>query len=583
MAKQYICDHIMKKIRGSAILMMIAILGICGFQGYWLKNNYDREKQNLDIKTAAAFRQTILQLQAGKLQLETISLSFDTTRIAGVTISNSKSSTRRISRPSSPSEPAISLLNLIQEKLKDSLRKDTGMIMLMRGNNDSLVRRMIKDSSGRIRTVIHSVGIGQRIDSLIPNPEAIRSIHVDKRDRSAAGNVTITYSSETRKKPADSITRFKGEHGEGYFIQKEVRDIPAPPGILVDTQGPKTPGEKSVFRFLYDVDSLSQKDSVTLEEIDSAFSKRLKEDKIAVDFAVSRLDSVQSIPANAVTLGFSKPTHFTYALQDTWGYMLGQLKLPILFSLLLVGITIASFVLLYRNMMQQKRLADLKNEFISNITHELKTPIATVGVAIEALKSFNAIDDPRRTKEYLDISQNELQRLNLLVDKVLKLSMFEKKEIELKYEVLNLADVVDEVVASMRLQTEKYRATVTVNTEGDCTLQADRLHLLSVVFNLLDNALKYGKENPAVQISLEEKENSIELKVADNGIGIPAEYKDKVFDKFFRIPHGDTHDAKGYGLGLSYVAHVVKKHKGTISVESGTGSTFIINLPKQQR
>ncbi len=585
MAKQYICDHIMKKIRGSAILMMIAILGICGFQGYWLKNNYDREKQNLDIKTAAAFRQTILQLQAGKLKLETISLSFDTTRMAGVTISNSKSSTRRISRPASPSEPAISLLNLIQEKLKDSLRRDTGMIMLMRGNNDSLVRRMIKDSSGRIRTVIHSVGIGQRIDSLIPNPEAIRSIRVDKSNPSTAGNVTITYSSETRKKPADSITTFKGKHGEGYFIEKEVRDIPVPPAVLVDDPGEKGPGQKSVFRFLYDVDSLSQKDSVTLEEIDSAFSKRLKEDKITVGFAVSRLDSVQSIPANAVTLGFSKPTHFTYALQDTWTYMLGQLKLPILFSLLLVGITIASFVLLYRNMMQQKRLADLKNEFISNITHELKTPIATVGVAIEALKSFNAIDDPRRTKEYLDISQNELQRLNLLVDKVLKLSMFEKKEIELKYEVLNLADVVDEVVASMRLQTEKYRATVTVNTEGDCTLQADRLHLLSVVFNLLDNALKYGKENPAVQISLEEKENSIELKVADNGIGIPAEYKDKVFDKFFRIPHGDTHDAKGYGLGLSYVAHVVKKHKGTITVESGTGSgaTFIINLPKQQR
>ncbi len=340
-----------------------------------------------------------------------------------------------------------------------------------------------------------------------------------------------------------------------------------------------------LFRFLYDVDSLSQKDSVTLKEIDSAFAKRLKDEKIAVGFAVSRLDSMQAVPANAVTLGFSKPTHFSYTLQDTWSYMLGQLKLPVLFSLLLVGITIASFVLLYRNMMQQKRLADLKNEFISNITHELKTPIATVGVAIEALKSFNAIDNPQRTREYLDISQNELQRLNLLVDKVLKLSMFEKKEIELKYELLNLADVVEEVVASMRLQTEKYRGTVTVNTEGDCSLQADRLHMLSVVFNLLDNALKYGRENPDVQISLEEKEETIELKVTDNGIGIPVEYKDKVFDKFFRIPHGDTHNAKGYGLGLSYVAHVVKKHKGTIAVESGTGtgSAFIINLPKQQR
>lgn len=574
----------MKKIRGSAILMMVAILGICGFQGYWLKNNYDREKQNLDIKTAAAFRQTILQLQAGKLKLETISLSFDTTRIAGVTVSGNKSSTRRVSRTVSPSEPAISVLNLLQERLKDSLRRDTGMIMLLRGNNDSLVRRMIRDSSGRIRTVIHSVGIGKRIDSLIPNPEMIRGIHVNKSGPSTAGSVTITYSSKTGKIP-DSAFSFKGKTGNNIFIEKEMTDMQEPPGVLSAAPDLKKTGEKSVFRFLYDVDSLSQKDSVTLKEIDSAFAKRLKDEKIAVGFAVSRLDSMQAVPANAVTLGFSKPTHFTYALQDTWSYMLGQLKLPILFSLLLVGITIASFVLLYRNMMQQKRLADLKNEFISNITHELKTPIATVGVAIEALKSFNAIDNPQRTREYLDISQNELQRLNLLVDKVLKLSMFEKKEIELKYELLNLADVVEEVVASMRLQTEKYRGTVTVNTEGDCSLQADRLHMLSVVFNLLDNALKYGRENPEVQMSLEEKEETIELKVTDNGIGIPVEYKDKVFDKFFRIPHGDTHNAKGYGLGLSYVAHVVKKHKGTIAVESGTGtgSAFIINLPKQQR
>jgi two-component system phosphate regulon sensor histidine kinase PhoR len=263
--------------------------------------------------------------------------------------------------------------------------------------------------------------------------------------------------------------------------------------------------------------------------------------------------------------------------------MFEKLKLPVLFSLLLVGITIASFVLLYRNMMKQRRLAELKNEFISNITHELKTPIATVGVAIEALKSFNAIHDPKRTEEYLDISQNELQRLNLLVDKVLKLSMFEKKEVELKYELLNLKDVVDEVMASMRLQIEKYRAIVSLNVEGDCTLQADRLHLLSVVFNLLDNALKYGSENPVIRINLEEQENNIVLQVADNGIGIPAGYKDKVFDKFFRIPHGDTHNAKGYGLGLSYAAHVVKKHKGTITVESETdkGTTFIITLPKQ--
>ena len=256
--------------------------------------------------------------------------------------------------------------------------------------------------------------------------------------------------------------------------------------------------------------------------------------------------------------------------------------LPKLFSLFLVGVTVVSFLLLYRNLQRQRKLTEIKNEFISNITHELKTPIATVGVAIEALRNFNAINDPQRTKEYLDISQNELQRLSLLVDKVLKLSMFEKKEIELKYEMLDLKGVVDEVVSSMRLQIEKHHAIVSTTVEGDTHLQGDRLHLLSVVFNLLDNALKYGNGNIAIKFDLKEKGNEVELAVADNGIGISPEYKDKVFEKFFRVPLGNTHNTKGYGLGLSYVSHVVQRHKGKIEVESqpGLGSKFIITLPK---
>jgi two-component system phosphate regulon sensor histidine kinase PhoR len=255
-----------------------------------------------------------------------------------------------------------------------------------------------------------------------------------------------------------------------------------------------------------------------------------------------------------------------------------------LFSIILLGITILSFVLLYRTLLKQKRLADLKNEFISNITHELKTPIATVGVAIEALKNFNAINDPQRTKEYLDISSNELQRLGLLVDKVLKLSVFEKQQLELKYEPVNLREIVDEVTASLKLQLEKNNARVSVTQNGDLNLQGDRLHLLSVVFNLLDNAIKYSNSDPSVQIELSGGEQNVELSIKDNGIGISSEYQSKVFEKFFRVPAGDTHNTKGYGLGLSYVAHVVQKHNGIISVDSqpGLGTRFTIILPKQQ-
>ncbi|HEX7902921.1 MAG TPA: HAMP domain-containing sensor histidine kinase [Chitinophagaceae bacterium] len=560
----------MKKLRVSSILMIVAILGIAGFQGYWLKNNYDREKQNLDITTAASFRQTILKLQASKLKIEQINLQMDSTNVSNVVVTGKKTGKVTFNRTVRSKEPAISLLNVVQEKMRDSVwtgsKGERTIIVSMK--NDSM-RHFLMDSLKEGKRNIRTIDISHRIDSLLPDPRLIKEIHVEK------ANV----------KPLQSISSSGAAHsgiGENVFVEGHLPPLPVTENGLKNNEK-MSPGN-AVFRFLYDIDSLALKDSVTVKEVTEAYSNRLKEEKINIAFKVDRYDSSRATPANAVTIGFSNPTSFGLTLQSTFSYMFGKLKLPILFSLLLVGITIASFVLLYRNMMKQKRLADLKNEFISNITHELKTPIATVGVAIEALKSFNAIHDPKRTQEYLDISQNELQRLNLLVDKVLKLSMFEKKEIDLKYETLNLKDVVDEVITSMRLQIEKYRAVVSVNTEGDCFLQGDRLHLLSVVFNLLDNSLKYGKENSTIHINLEEKENTVQLTIADNGIGIPSAYKDKVFEKFFRIPHGDTHNAKGYGLGLSYTAHVIKKHRGTIAIENreAEGATFVITLPKQK-
>lgn len=163
--------------------------------------------------------------------------------------------------------------------------------------------------------------------------------------------------------------------------------------------------------------------------------------------------------------------------------------------------------------------------------------------------------------------------------------MFEKKEIELKYEPINLRQVVDEVASSMRLQFEKRKAVVNISAEGDTTMEGDRLHLLSVLFNLLDNALKYSPDKPVIDVRIKDAGNALQLVVADKGVGIPPEYHQRVFEKFFRVPHGNVHNAKGYGLGLSYVAHVVEQHKGTIAVDSneGQGSRFTITLPKRGR
>lgn len=504
---------------GFLLLMAVPILVITGFMVFWLRENYLKERKDLDFRSNVIFKETVRKLQAKKLNLDKV---FDDS--AGKV---------RLEVMNGEDPMAIGHAGELANVLNDVTIRV----------NDSLRDRMIEIGK-KPNIILQREGLPK--DSLI-------------QFLPGKGNMVISMS--------ETYTR------DSLFDKKFVR------------KGP--PGE--ILRFLYSVDSLQ--DSLRVKDIDSACRVAFDKENINVPVTVSRSNNPvrpDRLPPedpkllNKVTIGFAHPVTYEMTLGNSFGYIIKRLASPILFSLFLVGVTVLAFTLLYRNLQRQRRLTEIKNEFISNITHELKTPIATVGVAIEALRNFNAINDPQRTKEYLDISQNELQRLSLLVDKVLKLSMFEKKEIELKYEPLILTDIVNEVVSSMKLQIEKHHANVSINAEGNTSLQGDKLHLLSVVFNLLDNALKYGNGNIAVKFDIKEKGNDVELSVADNGIGISEEYKEKVFEKFFRVPLGDTHNTKGYGLGLSYVAHVIQKHKGKIDVESqpGLGSKFIITLPK---
>lgn len=276
--------------------------------------------------------------------------------------------------------------------------------------------------------------------------------------------------------------------------------------------------------------------------------------------------------------------HYSVDLTDIRPLIIKEIIPQIFFSIFLTLITTIAFVVMYRSIRNQQKLMRLKNELISNITHELKTPITTVGVAIEALRNFKGINNPEVTDEYLAIAQNELNRLSILAEKVLRTAIHEDKGVEFKPEPVELNKIIEQAIGSMKLVFEKQDAKVSFEKTGsDFNMMGSNIHLTSVIYNLLDNALKYSPRNPEIKISLKEEANSLLLSVKDNGMGIPAEYQKKIFEKFFRVPTGDVHNIKGYGLGLSYVESVVKSHKGTIKVESepGNGSNFVISLPKQ--
>ena len=407
---------------------------------------------------------------------------------------------------------------------------------------------------------------------------------------------------EKEQNQADLTVLFNGLKGKNLINQKEYIEYENENSnrhnrriqifIKGDTNLKKTPSKRDSFlssnayQFQSYVSTFIKPEAIkTL--LDTNFNSEdltFEVSRIPVNDIVPRKGNALIVTAPAGERFDSHNEKIGVAVYGYQPYIFKKIAYEIFFALFVFGITALSFWLIYRSFLEQKRLIVLKNDFISNVTHELKTPITTVGVAIEAMSSFDALKNPAQTKEYLDISKNELNRLSLLVDKVLKMAAFEQKETHLTLETLDLAALTQQVLDSMKLQFEKYNATVSLEKTGfDFNIEVDKTHITSIIYNLIDNALKYGGDNPTIRLELQSPfYEFVRLSVADSGQGIPPQYQDKIFEKFFRIPTGDVHNIKGHGLGLSYVASVVKQHGGKLNVESevGKGSRFSVFLPK---
>jgi two-component system phosphate regulon sensor histidine kinase PhoR len=329
-------------------------------------------------------------------------------------------------------------------------------------------------------------------------------------------------------------------------------------------------------------------DTLSLEDIKKNYSNALIEAGINVTPVVIRLSHEERFQmSDSVISTFPVRVHpaqgYVARFQSINSIIRSKLAPQIMFSVFLTLLTIISFVMMYRSLRTQQRLMELKNDFISNVTHELKTPVSTVSVALEALKNFHGLDNPERTKEYLEIAQNELSRLTLMTDKILKASVFEKNGVAIQKEPVDLKRITQQILDSMKLLFEKSKAQVSFRFEGNAFItDGESTHITNVIYNLLDNALKYSPDLPHIIVTLKETETQLSLSIEDNGLGIAPEYKKKIFEKFFRVPTGDVHNTKGYGLGLSYVSSIMKAHGGTVAVlsEPGKGSNFIITFPK---
>jgi two-component system, OmpR family, phosphate regulon sensor histidine kinase PhoR len=254
-----------------------------------------------------------------------------------------------------------------------------------------------------------------------------------------------------------------------------------------------------------------------------------------------------------------------------------------LFSSFALLVVIIFFAYTLFIILKQKRLSEIQKDFINNMTHEFRTPISTIAISSEVLKNPEIINTPQRLLSYASIIQNEAYRLKSQVERVLQMASIEKEEFKLRLEVEDVHEIIKKVVDSLEAGIKELNISIEFELlASNSIVICDGLHISSIIHNLIDNAVKYRGEGPKIKIRTINERGGISISIVDNGIGIGSPEQKRIFDKFYRVPTGNVHNVKGFGLGLNYVRTLVKAHKGTISVESvkGVGSTFRIFFPQ---
>ena len=333
------------------------------------------------------------------------------------------------------------------------------------------------------------------------------------------------------------------------------------------------------------------------QEVDSVLSAELEQKGLSLnyEFAVVEdgfLSSVRSEAFNPDRADFKVPLYkndffsgpkwLLISFPDRIGYLLQSMWYMLALSGLFTTFIIVAFGYTVNQMQKQKKISQIKTDFINNMTHEFKTPIATINLAVDALTNPKVKLDEKRVDHYRNVIRQENKRMHNQVEKVLQLAMLDKQELELKMTEIDVHDLIERSVNHLSLQLDSKTAHLNVAFNAtNFIVEGDEVHLGNVFVNMLDNALKYTTEKPRVEVSTQLKGSKVYLEIADNGIGIEEKYRKKIFDKFFRVPTGDIHNVKGFGLGLDYVKNIVKAHhwKIRLKAQEDQGSVFIIIIP----
>lgn len=399
---------------------------------------------------------------------------------------------------------------------------------------------------------------------------------------------------ETTKTVGNDLAQHKGNN---YLSKNGKRQFLAD-GFTLDMFRPATIGQR------FDVEEIREKfrkaffdnnlKSIKFEFAIASFDERGNNvfEKLTPNFINASQDTVNNYPFNwglealSGTAGenLSAQEVLFVVIPDIKSLVLKSLRWRIITSVFFTIIILLAFFLTVRTMLRQKKLGEIKNDFINNMTHEFKTPIATISLAVDAMRNEKVIQDREKMGYFSSIIKEENQRMNRQVETILKASQLEKQEVDLNLKPIHVHEIIQDVVDNFALQLEdkKGRVDLQLSAVNDL-INADEVHFSNLVNNLVDNAVKYAKENtpPIIKLTTSSTGKLFTMRIEDNGIGMNRDTVKRIFERFYRAHTGNVHNVKGFGLGLSYVKTMVEAHDGDIKAEStlGKGSSFTVDLP----
>ena len=508
-----------------AILGALALLGLIATQLFWINNAFTLRSQHFAMSVNEALNNVVYKIEkqnaASKIKRR---------------LSLRKQGVRWMLHSDSASGDTTHSIKIFEDLTTDS----AGVTV-----HKTRKKAFTNDSSG-------VAGIGVNINTNSPDPFTIS--HIDSSDDRFNWMMKQSDMVSDIFDELVSINIYKGYNDkvDTILIDSILK------AELLD-KGIKAKYEYGVYNKLYRYFSVRTKEDSQKEILNSAYKVNLAPENVFID---------------PKYLSVHFPFEKNYILQTMWLMLTG--------SGILILVIIFSFYYTVSTILTQKKLSDIKNDFINNMTHELKTPISTVALASEMLGDSTVEKSKEKSVHYVRIIKEENNRLALLVENILQTAVLDKGQFKLRPQEVDVHEIIDRAISNIRLQVEKREGGILLEKNAkENVLMADRVHLTNIIYNLIDNALKYTDQKPQIKISTENMKEGIQISVSDNGIGISKENQKKIFETFYRVPTGNIHNVKGFGLGLSYVKTAVEKHGGTIAAESevGKGSVFKIYMP----